>query len=123
MSKHKRQQHLSPQQVLDKAAEKLAFEHQQRLHQMTRAAVYGEANVSRRVLALWPVAVPVFSLMAITLVWQLTQQVETPSSESIVAMKKGVPHWVKDASAPLAVIENIEFYQWLEKELDHEHQS
>ena len=125
MSKLKTNKRLTPQQLLDVDAEKLAQEHQQRLHQMTRAAVYGKVKEGRKpAFALWPVAVPVLSLMAITLVWQLTQQPEVSSLQPVIALKENVPEsapdWVRDADVPLAVIENVEFYQWLEKELNNE---
>ncbi|HHJ35129.1 MAG TPA: hypothetical protein ENJ87_05130 [Gammaproteobacteria bacterium] len=131
MTKQKNNTDLTPDEVLQFEAEKLADLHQQRLHQMTREAIYGlpekryqPDNVSLRFgMNAWSVAVPVFSLVAILLVWRMIQQPQVVSQPPPLASKENVPAWVKDTDVPVAVIENIEFYQWLERELENENRS
>jgi len=128
MTKQKMTERHVPEQLLQQGADKLAAAHQQRLHQMTRAAVYG-AKPDRALSAsgpswfrenAWTVVAPVFSLSLLVLVWQLVQQADVAIPSPPLALKEPVPDWVKDAEVPVAVIENIEFYQWLEKELQNE---
>ncbi len=125
MSKQKIIAGLSPQQVLQRDAQRLAEIHQQRLHQMTREAVYGVTKKQHSSVDAgtwfginkWAMVVPVFSLTAIALVLQLIQQPEISPGNPLLALKDNAPGWVKETDIPLAVIEKIEFYQWLEKEL------
>ncbi len=112
-----------PAELLQQSAEQLAQKHQQRLHAMTRAAVYGKA-ASRARPTLYPawrrlVAVPVLSLLGIALVWQLSQHSGAPHTQPQLALDDQVPAWVQDTDVPLAVLQNYDFYQWLEHELDN----
>jgi len=112
-------------ELLEQSAGQLAQRHQQRLHRMTRQAVYGKrtAPASTRWRRLrWPVTVtaPVLSVMAVIVVWQFSQpgKVTPTAATPPVAAVEAVPAWVQDTRVPLAVLQNIEFYQWLENELD-----
>lgn len=112
-------------ELLEQSAEQLALRHQQRLHQMTREAVYGKRAASSR-HNLWrglrrPVAVatPALALLGVVLIWQLSQQTTNNPPALQLAADKNIPAWVKDTEVPLAVLQNIEFYQWLENELDN----
>ncbi len=111
----------NPAALLQQSAEQLAQKHRQRLHRMTREAVYGKAASTRPAwFSTWRtwVALPVLSLPGIALLWQLNQQTGAPRTQPRLALEDSVPAWVQDTEVPLAVLHNYDFYQWLEHELD-----
>ena len=115
-------------ELLQQSAEQLAQRHQQRLHQMTREAVYGNAVSPRNNLwcgLRWPVAVatPALAVLGVALIWQLSQQTANNQPAPQMAAGGDIPAWVQDTEVPLAVLQNIEFYQWLENELDNPNHS
>ncbi len=118
---------MKPTQLLQQSADQLAQKHQQRLHQMTRQAVYGAATEVRaaRPWLRWPtlIAAPLASVLTIVVVWQLSQQLDTDTMQPTMVADSTLPAWVQDTEVPVAVISNIEFYQWLEDELDKQDHS
>ncbi len=112
-------QNNNPNDILQSSAERLAQKHQQRLHQMTREAVYGKAKKQPFQFGMFSkVAVSVFSFALLVFLWQAQPLQNHPPGIENIASSTDVPQWVKDADVPVAVLENLEFYQWLEKELE-----
>lgn len=114
----------TPRALLQQSAEQLAQRHRRRLHEMTRQAVYGQsATVSWWSKRYWPaaIAVPALSLMAVVLVLQIERQ--TQPSPATLASNLDIPAWVEDTDVPVAVLQNMQFYQWLEHELDNPNHS
>ena len=104
---------------LQQSAEQLAKKHQQRLHQMTRVAVFGERKKQTFHFDLFTkVASVTFALLLMVVVWQVKPLQDASLSIDKHALNSDIPQWVQDTNVPVVVLENIEFYQWLEKELE-----
>ena len=118
-------------QLLDDSAAQLAQRHRQRLHRMTHEAVYGQRPHRMRHGAWWRPALatglPLAVFVSVALLLQPATQPQAPDTVAQVTpalpakVPAKVPAWVQDTGVPLAVLENIEFYQWLEHELDKKH--
>jgi hypothetical protein len=113
MKKIKAIKRRSPSAVLDDEARRLAQRHEDALRRMTAEALAQAKRPAHR--GSWWLALPVASVMMMLvaglLVWQGGGQPETPAMAKIDPA--ALPAWVLDDSAPVTLLENIEFYAWL----------
>ena len=131
MRKNSNTKSMTPKQVLEHHADQLAAQYHQRLRKMTHEAVYGKSTKNRGYQNIftsltknpWPIFLPVASLSVVIFIWQFLHQPDVTLTNKSLTLKEKVPDWVRDTEVPVAIIENIEFYQWLEKELENENNS
>ena len=117
MKKHNTTTKRSPSAVLDDEARRLACRHEDALQRMTAEALAQAKRPAHR--GSWWLALPVASVMMMLvaglLVWQ-GDRLETPVMAKVDPA--ALPEWVLDDSAPVTLLENIEFYAWLAEQGD-----
>ncbi len=108
----------TPAELLDRRARALAARHERALQRMTVDAL-ARARPPRRRAGAWlavPAAALGMALMAAVVVWRGGERSAAPPLAQ--APDDALPAWVLDDSAPVSLLENLDFYVWLAEQGD-----
>jgi len=106
----------TPNKLLNQSAKNLAAKHQQRLENMTTAALQKAAKKPLLESFLFLLPQPAYAAAALLLVsagvgWMTLQNQSNELIESQTTAQ--LPEWLSDDQVPMDLLENPEFYQWL----------
>jgi len=107
-----------PQQLselLERQSETLGRKHQDRLEAMTRLAVDAARDSgSRRAWSSWTLAAGAMAAVVLTVALVLLSPTPRQPETTLASGNRDViPAWVEDDSVPVSLLENIEFYVWI----------
>jgi len=113
---------------LDQQSEVLAQRHQKRLQSMRETALQHQRQTAWWLSPFAMMLVPAATVaLLVVSVWtpELLLNETMPEAEIAQVVNKvpanmpsNVPAWVADTQVPVAVLENIKFYEWLSHELN-----
>ena len=116
-------QHKTPNEYLDQRAQDLAEKHQQRLQAMTFQTM-APPRQPRKVAWIKPTLASVFSLaiIATAVFWHNAEKPTTVVTTVLPALPalSVLPTWVMDTKTPDTLIENLDFYDWLAQQTEHQ---
>ncbi|HGG58358.1 MAG TPA: hypothetical protein ENK26_00375 [Gammaproteobacteria bacterium] len=110
--------------LLERQSETLGRKHQDRLEAMTRLAVEAARDSgSRRAWSSWTLAAGGMAAVVLTVALVLLSPTPRQPETTLASGNRDViPAWVEDDSVPVSLLENIEFYVWINQSFDADQQ-